>query len=161
MDGKQFDGLVRALSADDTRRGVLRRAAGGAIAAALAAIGAGKGATAAECLGRDASCRRDNQCCGGKCRNNGTCGPAGLGDTCNPNKPSDCKSGECGCINKDPASRCTCRSATCTAVGDEGCGSLKDCCDGFCVPSRNLCFPRIKRGTPSGTSAAPGNVPAP
>ena len=157
MDAMRFDSLVRSLAIGTTRRTLLRRAALGALGAAGAALGLRERAAAAECRGRDADCRRDGQCCSGRCRDNGTCAPAGVGAPCNRNKPSDCRSGVCGCTKRDTAGKltdCTCRRAACTAVRDEGCAATADCCNGFCITSRNVCFPPQQQCIPEGQSCS-------
>ncbi len=158
MDETRFDTLARALAVDGNRRGVLRRGALGALGATLAGLGIGGGVEAAGCRGRDAPCRRDAQCCSGTCRRNGTCTPAGLGDPCDPDKPADCRSGECGCTKEDVAGRlinCTCRRATC-AEQSEGCDATADCCNGFCLrrSAGNRCFPPAKQCIPEGQSCS-------
>ena len=152
MDETRFDTLARALAADGNRRGVLRRGALGALGAlgaTLAGLGTrGRVATAA-CRGRDAPCRRDGQCCSGTCRPNRTCAPAGVGDPCDPDTPSDCRSGECGCLNRDPAGRCTCRLATCAEQGGD-CDATADCCNGLSLrrSDGDRCFPPVKLRPP-------------
>ena len=158
MDPANFDGFVRALATQGTRRSVLRRGAVGALGAVLAGLGAREPAAAAECRGRDSECRRDGQCCSGKCRKNKTCAAAGVGKPCDPNTPSDCKSGECGCTKRDTTGElinCTCRRAECTEAGENtGCDNTADCCDGFCLTSRGICSPPQQQCIPKGASCA-------
>lgn len=157
MDGTNFDGFVRALATHGTRRAMLRRGAATALAAALAGIGIQRQAVAAACKGSGKNCDRDGECCSDRCRSNGTCAAAGVGDPCNPNKPTDCRSGECGCTKRDTTGKlinCTCRRATCTDVGDTGCSATADCCDGFCLTSQSVCFPPQQQCIPQGGSCS-------
>ncbi len=157
MVGTDFDDFVRSLPSGTSRRSLLRRGAVAALGAAAFGAGLRRGAGALECRGRDAACRRDNQCCSGACRNNGTCAPAGVGAPCDPSTPSDCRSGVCGCAKIDTAGTptgCTCRRATCTPVREEGCDESADCCDGFCLKSRGVCFRPQQQCIPEGQSCA-------
>lgn len=157
MDGTSFDALARSLATSGSRRGLVRRGALGALGAALAGLGARESAVAAECRGRGDKCRRNGQCCSGKCRRNKKCAAAGVGKPCNPNKPSDCKSGECGCTARDTTRQlvnCTCRSAGCIDVAEQGCEATADCCDGFCLDSQDVCFPPQQQCIPEGASCA-------
>lgn len=155
MDGAAFDVMIQSLAAAETRRHLLRRAVAGALGVGLA--GAGVRAVAAEeCRGSEVACRRDDQCCSGRCRN-GTCRGANLniGHACDPNRPDDCGSGVCGCIFNDD-SRCTCRRATCVGgSGATGCGTTADCCAGSCLQSRDLCVV-FKPGRPWRPTVTPG-----
>ena len=155
MDGTGFDTLVRSLATDGTRRGVLRRGALGLLGVAVGGLVTRQPAAAAECRGRDKPCRRDGQCCSGNCRKNGTCAAAGIGKPCNPNKPSDCRSGECGCTKRNTAGKlveCTCRRAACIETGETSCEETADCCNGFCLRSRGVCFPPQQQCIPEGAS---------
>ena len=81
MDATRFDELARKLAAGATRRGALRAAAGGALAAALAALrpteaGAQDVGAAATCrcsysgpkrFCQSEKCDFDEQCCSRKC----------------------------------------------------------------------------------------------
>ena len=150
-----FDDLTRSLFSGTSRRSLIRRGAIAALGAASLGLGVRHGAAALTCRGRDAACRRDNQCCSGNCRTNGTCAPAGVGKPCDPQTPADCRSGVCGCTKIDTAGNpagCTCRRATCTPVREEGCAETADCCDGRCLTSRGICFPRQQQCIPEGRS---------
>jgi hypothetical protein len=146
MEATRFDALVRILGKVDTRRHLIQ----GAVLAVAAAAGFGGGeqAAALRCRGRDATCRRDDQCCSGKCRANGRCAPAGIGDPCDPETPGDCRTGVCGCLNRDPAGRCTCRQEACLATGEGECANTNDCCTGFCLSRERRCFPPVQRRPP-------------
>lgn len=155
MDATRFDGLTRSLATIGSRRRLLRRGAAGALTAALAELALGDGSAALECRGKGKPCRRDGQCCSGKCRNNKTCAAAGVGKPCNPNKPTDCQSGKCGCTKRDTSGKlveCTCRRAACSGQGDAGCAETADCCNGFCLKSRGFCFPPQQQCIPAGAS---------
>ena len=68
MDATRFDELARKLAAGATRRGALRAAAGGAIAAALAAMRpAAAEAGAPTCRAYGDVCDRDRECCSQRC----------------------------------------------------------------------------------------------
>jgi hypothetical protein len=157
MDGTGFDAILRSLTTSGTRRGVVRRGAIGALAVALAGLGIREPAAAAPCRGRDAGCRRNDQCCSGQCHANRTCAAAGVGKPCNPNTPSDCRSGQCGCTKRDIAGTlidCTCRRATCADDGEEGCAGTADCCDGRCLASRGVCLPPAQQCIREGQSCS-------
>jgi hypothetical protein len=117
----------------------------------LGGVGTGKLAAAEECRGSGLRCRRDEQCCSGKCRNR-LCKAADLeiGDACDPDQPGDCVTGVCGCIFEDDT-RCTCRRATCfVGEGLSDCDDTGDCCEGVChrtatIPGLCVTF---KRGRP-------------
>jgi hypothetical protein len=155
MDGTSFDGFVRSFVIGETRRRFIRRGAFAALGTALIGSAVGEPATAEECRGSGLQCRRDEQCCSGKCRNNGTCAPAKVGAPCDPDNPADCRSGVCGCTKRSVAGElvsCTCRRATCTESGEAGCEATADCCDGFCLASRGVCFPPQQQCVPEGAS---------
>jgi hypothetical protein len=152
LDATTFDVLVRSLAQSGTRRGLLGRGAIAAAGATLAGLGLRDVAAAEECRGSGLRCRRDAQCCSGKCRDR-VCKPADLqvGETCDPDVPTDCVTDVCGCLFEDQT-RCTCRRATCLEdsgeSGESGCDSSADCCEGACVTDRGLCVV-FRRGQPS------------
>jgi hypothetical protein len=160
MDATIFDGFVRSLAKSETRRGLLRRGAAAAAGAALIGLGARMSVAAEVCRGSGLRCRRDDQCCSGKCRNR-LCKPADLqvGEACDPDVPTDCVTDVCGCAAKDingkPAN-CTCRRATCSPeVGVTGCADSADCCDGHCIRSHGgVCFPPQQLCIPGGASCS-------
>ena len=62
MATNQFDSLVKSIGAQRTRRGAFKVLAGGAAAAALAAIPHQE--AAAQCLRQGALCSNTSDCCG-------------------------------------------------------------------------------------------------
>jgi hypothetical protein len=92
MDGDRFDDLARGLSAAPSRRALLKGLAGGALAAALAALGAeGAGAGHFGCRHVGKPCARNGQCCSGRCR-----GPAGR-ETCRAHHQGGCLASQDQC----------------------------------------------------------------
>ena len=154
MDGMRFDALTRSLTTVVSRRRVLWR---GGLGAAIVGLGFA-GPAAAACRGGDQTCRRNGQCCSGKCRANGTCKPAAVGQPCDAGQGADCRSGVCGCTREDTSGKpidCTCRRATCSPKGaNPGCAETADCCEGFCLTSRGVCFPPAQQCIPKGASCA-------
>lgn len=125
MDPHRFDRFTRALGSDHSRRHMLKSLAGGAVGAALAAVGIGEAAAA----GRKRS----------------------VGNSCNYN--SDCASGLCAqesrtrkichCISAGdcPAATDVCRSAACLPTGY--CGTTVNvgasCNDGLACTTDDAC----------------------
>ena len=64
MDNRRFDEMTKRLSGGGSRRAMLRKAAGGVLAAAFG-LGAAD-ASARACRERQRRCDSANQCCGGK-----------------------------------------------------------------------------------------------
>jgi hypothetical protein len=168
MNAAMFDGFARLFAQNQTRRVLLRRGALAAVGAATVGLAASQLTAAAECRGSELRCRRDDQCCSGKCRDR-LCKPDDLqvGDACDPDVPADCVTGVCGCAKKDINGNpvgCTCRRATCAPEsGQSGCADSRDCCDGFCVRSRGFCFPPallcVQGGGACGSSPAASCCP--
>jgi hypothetical protein len=67
MNQVHFDALTLAAASAPSRRGLLRLAAAGALAALLTALGR-PGDTAAACKSDGAKCRRGPECCSGTCQ---------------------------------------------------------------------------------------------
>ena len=162
MDPTRFDALARALSAQPTRRGVLRLLAGAALGGAL---GAGR-------VGRVAgACPAGTTDCGGVCRNLKTdeanCGACGRrcdratpvyskGHCCPQDRPTFCvtnpTTGAGACVNRqtNPNHCGTCGRACTTSVAnaravcrDGACGfacqaGFKRCGAG-CIPTTACC----------------------
>jgi hypothetical protein len=148
MEARRFDSFVRLITEEQvSRRGALRRLAGGALAAGLARPGLEQ--AAAKACKNDNDCpRRDERCCDRKCidvSNNekhcGKCGrQCGEGEKC---KGGRCKGGTCPpeapvvCRQQldNPKSRC------CTENSPVCCqrGSFASCCP---ESAPNCCPPR-------------------
>ncbi len=108
MDPTHFDELTRSLTDGSSRRRLLQGLAGGALAAVAAALGvADAAATHWGCLHVGKPCRRDRQCCSGRCRgpkgnetcrahHEGTC--AAAKDTCITGTFDGCGGGACVCF---------------------------------------------------------------
>jgi hypothetical protein len=145
MDPSSFDRLSRLLA-----RAATRRAAIGAVVAALtgAATVTGADADTAQCVAGGKSCRRNSQCCSGTCR---LVGGSGVRRVC------DCDAGTArcdgACVSIDTPERCgscnvsckpgeECCGGRCRAVKtDENhcgacgvkCAAGETCCKGVCV----------------------------
>jgi len=79
MDQAGFDRLARRLAGD--RRGILKAATGGALAAVAALARPGGEAMALSCRGFGDACKRDRQCCSERCTA-GRCGCRAPGGNC-------------------------------------------------------------------------------
>jgi hypothetical protein len=125
---------VTVAGGETSRRATLR-ALGAALlgaAAGAAGIALGDGAAAKGCFARGGRCRRDGQCCSGKCRQ-GTCTPCpkgkkACGHACVRTKDNPKHCGGCGrrCVAGQSCvgGACLCGGANCAG-----------CCDGTtCVP---------------------------
>ncbi len=94
MDADSFDTLTRSLAISAiTRRTALKRLAGGSLGALAAALGVtGAGATHWGCRHVGKPCRRDGQCCSGRCR-----GPKG-NETCRAHHEGSCTAAKDFCV---------------------------------------------------------------
>jgi hypothetical protein len=153
MDDNRFDNLARSI-AGASRRRVLGGLLGGALGGALFVLGGDEGAARAECFKRDKRCRRDDQCCSGRC-DHGFCDPCRRDTVICKGKcvkrdlferdPQNC--GRCG-RRCDGDERC--ENGKCVASGG-GATCLRDCescspkggppccngiCNGICLPSQ-------------------------
>jgi hypothetical protein len=146
MDDRRFDELVRSLSREASRRGVVRAAAGMITGGVLASAKKVSAADRLHCKADGGKCSQADQCCGGACcdgvcttifRDSDNCGTCGhvcaddeicAGGHCCKAPDAVCSSDEecCGfaCVN----GRC------CTPTGGE-CANLYPCCNLFCEPA--------------------------
>ena len=92
MDSHRFDALTRRLGGAASRRGVIKSAAVGGVAAMLAVVGLGGAEAAPTCREPGNICRKDSQCCSNRCRN-GRCLCRKAGASCSAN--AGCCSGTC------------------------------------------------------------------
>ena len=164
MDPTRFDALARALSAQPTRRGVLRLLAGAALGGALGARHRGGAAAACPSGKRSygSSCTRNTQCQTGFCfkpanGNNrclcrdvyrqpcgGPCSNCPQGNLCGNGCPENCAAGvtnscgpdgSCACVkNADGGSACVERICS-----FDGCTTGTDCGSGLCVDVPGCC----------------------
>jgi hypothetical protein len=65
MDERRFDNLTRIFGSTQTRRRALTMLAGGGLAALLARLDIGE---VAACRKAKKACKRDKQCCSGRCK---------------------------------------------------------------------------------------------
>ncbi|MCC7021260.1 MAG: hypothetical protein IT338_00450 [Thermomicrobiales bacterium] len=90
MDERAFEDLTREVAGAQSRRDMIRVLAG-ALSASAAGLVAGQRVVAAEDVGDEAfgycrpqrkPCKRNKQCCSGRCKKNGTCGCIKKGGSC-------------------------------------------------------------------------------
>lgn len=130
MDQEKFDALVQKLTADASRRNVVRGAVGGAVGSALAAVGL-QSASAAKKKGKKGKKGKDDvgaEAClpaGTRCRNGGK--PKSKKS---PRRCSRCCTGE--------SSKATGKKRCCQDDGTT-CSADRQCCTGICVG--NVCGP--------------------
>jgi hypothetical protein len=162
MDDRRFDSLVKTLTNDGSRRGILQVLGAGTLAAVFGQLGTAqdaeakkKGKKKKKCkngttkCGKKACCRADQDCVNGKCVDNG--GPECVND-------GDCDAGE-ACVNgicipvnngqclndSDCAANEVCDNGECRCVfpqkpcGDACCASEEACVDGQCVVGQGTC----------------------
>ena len=134
MDEQSFDRLAVAVDRirdRSTRRGALRALLGGSLAAAVAVLA--PAATDAACTSLGFRCRRNGDCCSGRCASN----------TCIPNTGGGCRSTGFGCGNDSDCCSGNCERSICVSGGGScnslgfGCRLNGDCCSGRC--SGNIC----------------------
>lgn len=90
MDERSFEELTKDVAGARSRRGMVRVLAG-ALSASLAGLTVGQRIAAADEVGDEAfgycrpqrkPCKRNKQCCAGRCKKNGTCGCIKKGGSC-------------------------------------------------------------------------------
>ena len=124
-DTEYFDGIVKMLAAGQDRRRVLRLLGGTVLSTVLGAtLRAGADAAAGTCRGPGKKCKRGNDCCSGRCKNN-RCRCSGFERRCRTN--SDCCQGG-GTAYCDL--RCLDRDCDTCAATDQPTGYCKD--DSYC-----------------------------
>lgn len=134
MDQEKFDALVQKLTADASRRGVVRGAVGGAVGSALAAIGL-ESAEAKNKKGKGGPGGQGN----GKGKNKGKGGPGAQecienGERCGGGRLPKCKRCCSGETKRTPKGkkRC-CGLATATCTKDNQCCEGLACVAGSCA----------------------------
>ena len=141
MDRNLFDELARTLAARSSRRRGLRALVGVALGGLIGPPGlirpVAEAATVCRGLGRE--CRRDSQCCWGRCRRSRCRCPAGsrrVDDRCAPVCNDACAaSASCRCALAFDGRRTFCSAPVtdCDGVPDE-CASHADCGgDALCI----------------------------
>jgi hypothetical protein len=131
MDEGRFDNLTRVVGSKPTRRRAITMLGGGGLAALLARLDIGE---AAACRKAKKSCKRDKQCCSGRCKR-GRCKRNGepVADFCLRNElGTPCGNG-CNCFRSvSGAPFCGDPGATIDCVADAE-------CDGVTGPG-SVCF---------------------
>jgi hypothetical protein len=125
MDPHRFDRFTRALGSGQSRRGMLKSLAGGAVGAALAVVGIGEAAASGRKRSVGNSCNYNSDCASGLCvqesRTRKICHCAGAGDC--------------------PAATDACHSAACLPTGY--CGFTVNvgapCNDGLACTTGDVC----------------------
>ncbi len=132
MDIRGFDAMTKALAGDASRRTVVRRLVGGALATLLA--GRDAAPALAGCKGNSRRCDLPTDCCSGRCEG-GRCRRGRLrpGEACE--RDQECRSRTCGRINNLSS---ICRSRDCVRTGRR-CRFTTDCCRGLCSNSTFKC----------------------
>ena len=180
MDGERFDAWTRALAGSGSRRGALRRLAGGVLGLALVGRGA-RGGSAQEvgiaactpvgvrcgpntprachtCCTDGQDCRRHDQCCTGVCER-GVCGagfvcdPRSEPENCRRGVENSCAGGACACVEDvDGGNACVERDCTGTP-----CARGADCGNRPCVRIPGCCGVNPFCGVPCGAGPRGGD----
>jgi hypothetical protein len=142
MDGSRFDQIARALADVQDRRSLLRKVAGAASAALVAAVGLNESGEAASiCRTGGAICRKNQECC------SGTCGPTDATGrqrcTCTTQQLQACQSS--GGVLQPPGTVLCC-AGTCLPNNVSNCGS----CGTSCAANESCCKPAF---SPVGSTA--------
>jgi hypothetical protein len=143
MDGIRFDGLTRALAADQSRRRLL-----GGLAAGVLGLAIGRRADAATCRAPGVSCNQDANCCFG------ICGPKDARGrrVCECEYDDDCPRFGESC-NADIA----CIDGACVSLGEVSCPVLGDLCvDGACTCNEDIAPEKPWCGDDSCCRCVPG-----
>lgn len=154
MDPTTLDRLARFVGSGQSRRGMLKSIAGGALAAAGAAIGVDRADAAARCRGQGVVCVKNADCCSSACGPKNRTGRRVCvecvtaadcpGDACST---AVCENGACGttAVDCDDADACTidtcdpilgCQHAPVVGMGNEtACALDCECASGNCFNS--------------------------
>ena len=149
MESRDFDRLARLAGAGQSRRGVLKALAGGALDAVAAVLGLDQVSAAARCRSQGVVCSKNADCCSSNClpkdrTGRRYCAECGSDADC---PGSTCRDGFC-CV--PDAIEITCAGGVCGVATNncgldvqclkltlDACQSGDECCSGSCV--NNLC----------------------
>ncbi len=134
-----FDALAKGMASGTLSRGKALRLMGAAlVGGTLTSLGIGGVAAAADlCKPTGKKCKKDNQCCSGKCEG-GTCAPACTSNGATCASGSECCSGICNTTITGTCGPCRETNASCT--------SGSECCSGNCSSSSGTCQPAAGTG---------------